>query len=153
MRARGLGMFSLVNWLVLLASFSFFSRDSVVSLPSLSFYAGITAVLLGICVRQWAVATLGRFFSPLIGIQAGQVVIRNGPYRLVRHPSYTGLLMIEGGVGLATQSLVGLLAILLTFAVIFGYRIAVEERMLMTELDGSYREYMEETKRLIPYLV
>ena len=72
---------------------------------------------------------------------------------LVRHPSYTGVLITFIGLGLAVQSLGALLVLLLVFSVSFGYRMWVEERTLLSELGQDYASYMKRTKRLIPFIV
>lgn len=81
-----------------------FAASGIASLPSWSFYVGISLMIAGIVLRQWSIAVLGRYFSPTIGIQEGQAVVDRGPYRLVRHPSYTGLLIIYIGLGFVIQS-------------------------------------------------
>ena len=75
-----------------------------------------------------------------------------GPYRYVRHPSYTGALTIFVGLGLALQSWGAVLALLLIFAVVWGYRIHVEEGVLISQLGEAYVSYARRTKRLIPYV-
>lgn len=152
-KAYRLGPLGLLNWLGLIAAYSIFSHNTVGLLPEWTYYAGIIVILAGIVVRQWSIAVLGRFFSPYIGVQKDQSVVQKGPYRLVRHPSYTGLLMIELGLGLAIQSWAALAVILAVYAIVFSYRISVEERMLLAEIGGSYQEYMKRTKRLIPFLI
>jgi protein-S-isoprenylcysteine O-methyltransferase Ste14 len=89
----------------------------------------------------------------MIGVQKDQKVVQNGPYRLIRHPSYTGLLVIFIGWGLAFQSWGAVLAVILVFGFCFGYRMISEERMLTSELGKSYTEYMKRTKRIIPFLI
>jgi protein-S-isoprenylcysteine O-methyltransferase Ste14 len=96
---------------------------------------------------------LGNFFSLDVGTQKGQKVVKNGPYKLVRHPSYTGLLLTVVGIGLALQSWEGVIVIILGFGFGFGYRIHVEEKLLVSKLGDEYIEYMKETKRLIPYIL
>ena len=61
-------------------------------LPSWVFYPGIVLMILGIILRQWSMAVLGRFFSGTVGTQEGQFVVEKGPYKYIRHPSYTGAL-------------------------------------------------------------
>ncbi len=56
------------------------------------FWIGIGIILLGFALRVWAVTTLGKSFRTTVEIDDDQKVIRSGPYRLIRHPSYTGLL-------------------------------------------------------------
>ena len=110
-------------------------------------------MLLGVLVRQYAIAILGRFFSLTVQIAEDHKVVEKGPYRLVRHPSYTGVLITFIGLGLAVQSWGALLALLGVFSVSFGYRMWVEERTLLSELGEDYASYMKRTKRLIPFIV
>jgi protein-S-isoprenylcysteine O-methyltransferase Ste14 len=80
-------------------------------------------------------------------------VVEKGPYRVVRHPSYTGVLITFIGLGLAVQSWGALLVLLGVFSLSFGYRMRVEEKALLSELGEDYASYMKRTKRLIPYLI
>lgn len=130
-----------------------FASNGIAMLPGWVSYVGIALMVAGIIVRQWAIAVLGRYFSPVVGIQEGQKVVKTGPYRLVRHPSYTGALMIIVGVGLALQSWGAVLVLLLVFSITFGYRIRMEEKVLVSELGDEYTQYMKTTKRIIPYII
>ena len=122
-------------------------------LPDWAFYLGIFLTFLGIIVRQVSIAILGRFFSTTVQIAEDHQVVEKGPYRLVRHPSYTGVLITFIGLGLAVQSLGALLALSVLFSIAFGYRIWVEERSLLLGLGQDYANYMKRTKRLIPFLI
>jgi len=122
-------------------------------LPDWVFYPGIFLMLLGVVVRQWAIAVLGRFFSLTVRVAEDHRVVVRGPYRLVRHPSYTGVLITFIGLALAVQSSGALLVLLAVFSVSYGYRMRVEERVLQSELGQDYAEYMKRTKRLIPFLI
>ena len=122
-------------------------------LPDWVFYPGIFLMLLGVLVRQWAIAVLGRFFSLTVRVAEDHRVIDKGPYRLVRHPSYTGALITFIGLSLAVQSLGALLVLLGVFVVSYGYRMRVEEKTLLSELGEDYANYMKRTKRLIPYII
>ena len=122
-------------------------------LPDWVFYPGIFLMLLGVVVRQWAIAVLGRFFSLTVRVAEDHRVVVKGPYRLVRHPSYTGVLITFIGLALAVQSSGTLLVLLAVFGVSYGYRMRVEERVLLSALGQDYAEYMKRTKRLIPSLI
>src|SRR2546426_9897921 len=122
-------------------------------LPDWAFYPGIFLMFLGILVRQWAIAVLGRFFSLTVRVAEDHRVVERGPYRLVRHPSYTGGLITFIGLALAVQSLGALLVLLGVFSVSYGYRMRVEEKALLSELGEDYANYMKRTKRLIPHLI
>ena len=130
-----------------------FAASGIASLPSWSFYVGTGLMIAGIVLRQWSIAVLGRYFSPTIGIQEGQAVVDRGPYRLVRHPSYTGLLIIYIGLGFVIQSWGAVLVLIAYFAAAFGYRIHVEEAVLTSKLGDEYVAYAKRTKRLIPYVL
>jgi len=122
-------------------------------LPDWVFYPGIFLMLLGVFLRQWAIAVLGRFFSLTVRVAEDHRVIDKGPYRLVRHPSYSGVLITFIGLSLAVQSLGALLVLLSVFVVSYGYRMRVEEKALLAELGEDYSNYMKRTKRLIPYII
>jgi protein-S-isoprenylcysteine O-methyltransferase Ste14 len=134
-----------------------FAQNGVAMIPlavySIFFWMGIAFILAGIIIRQWAIITLGRFFSLSVRIAQDQRVIEDGPYKLVRHPSYFGVLLSFVGLGFALESWGGLLVILLVFSLVFGYRIIVEERALQANLGSAYENYMKRTKRLIPNLI
>ncbi len=142
----------LTVWISLGIALSF-GYGGVGRLPDWVFYLGIFLMLLGIGVRQWAIAVLGRFFSLNVRVVGDHRVVDKGPYRLVRHPSYTGVLITFIGLSLAVQSLGALLVLIAVFTVSFGYRIRVEEKTLLTALGDNYASYMKRTKRIIPYLI
>ncbi|WP_217694299.1 methyltransferase family protein [Haladaptatus litoreus] len=119
--------------------------------PHLVFWLGITTVLLGVAIRRYAVWTLGRYFSITVTVKSTDDVVDVGPYRWVRHPSYTGGLLSLVGLGIAVGNWLSFLIILLAGIVGYGYRISVEERALRGELGNDYREYATETPyRLVP---
>jgi protein-S-isoprenylcysteine O-methyltransferase Ste14 len=119
---------------------------------SLVFGLGIAVALLGIALRWWAVLTLGRFFTTRVITRPDQTVVQSGPYRWVRHPSYTGALLTVLGVLLCNTNWLSLACFVLALPG-FAYRIAVEERALATALGEPYRDYMRRTKRLVPFVV
>ena len=130
-----------------------FASSGVAKLPNSVFYLGIFFMVLGIVIRQWAIAVLGRFFSRTVAVQERQTVVETGPYRYVRHPSYTGALIFFVGFGLALLSGGAVLALVPIFAVAYGYRIQVEEKLLIAELGEAYVSYARRTKRLIPFVI
>jgi len=95
---------------------------------------------------------LGRYYSTYVEVLPDHTVIESGPYRLVRHPNYLGQIVGTTGLGLALQSWVALLVLVLAAAGFFAYRIRNEEGFLVAEIGDSYANYMTRTKRLIPFV-
>src|SRR4029077_5588899 len=106
--------------------------------------------LAGLALRFWAILTLGRFFKVTISIQQGHRVVRSGPYRVLRHPSYSGLLLILLGLGLMLGTWPGLAALIVLSLVGVLIRIRVEESALIEALGQEYVSYAAETRRRIP---
>jgi protein-S-isoprenylcysteine O-methyltransferase Ste14 len=118
----------------------------------LAFLMGLTLITLGIGLRQYAVRTLGKYFTGEVSTQAGQALIQTGPYRWVRHPGYAGSLISLIGLGLALTNWLSLCSLALVLLGLI-YRIRVEERTLVEAFGPAYRQYMQRTKRLIPRLI
>jgi protein-S-isoprenylcysteine O-methyltransferase Ste14 len=113
---------------------------------------GLAMFTAGLALRAWAVHELGRFFKFTVVVQADHRVVDSGPYRLIRHPSYTGLLVAELGLGIALGTWLSIPACLLPPLIGFGLRLTHEERVLAEELGEPYRSYMRRTWRLVPGL-
>jgi len=116
------------------------------------FALGVAVAIAGIAFRQYAVATLGRFFTTRVMTQPGQIVVEAGPYKYVRHPSYSGVLLTVLGVLLCSTNWLSLACFVLALPGI-AYRIKVEEGALIRALGEPYREYMRRTPRLVPFFV
>jgi protein-S-isoprenylcysteine O-methyltransferase Ste14 len=116
------------------------------------FFVGIGLMLAGLAFRFYAMWVLGRFFTYDITVQVGQTVVETGPYRYIRHPSYTGALITLVGLGLALGNWAALLTILVCMGIAYAYRIAVEEAALVAVLGQPYKKYMRRTQRLVPFL-
>ena len=112
--------------------------------------AGLAIMLAGIGLRAWSIVSLGRFFTYAVQVEEGQRVVEDGPYRLLRHPSYTGLLMAFAGFGLALDNWLSLAVIVLLPLAAVLVRIRAEEAALTRELGDAYRSYSERTRRLVP---
>jgi protein-S-isoprenylcysteine O-methyltransferase Ste14 len=149
---RGSVLLIFVSIAVSIAVAFSFASYGIAMLPSWAFYPGIILMAAGIALRQWSIAVLGRFFSAAVRIQQEHKVVEAGPYRYVRHPSYTGALVIFAGLGLALQSWGAVVVLVLIFAAVYGYRIRVEEEALISELGEAYIAYSRRTKKLIPYV-
>ena len=114
------------------------------------FVVGIILILSGMGLRAWSIATLGRFFQYQIRVQSGHHVVTGGPYRYVRHPSYTGIALVLIGIALACDDVWSLLAVLVLGGVGLGVRIHAEERQLEQALGAEYEQFAGSRKRLVP---
>jgi protein-S-isoprenylcysteine O-methyltransferase Ste14 len=115
-------------------------------------WIGLVLFWGGISLRLWSFRTLGRYFTFTVQTSGDQPVITDGPYRLIRHPSYAGLLLVVMAIGLFIGNWWALIA--LTAAVAGGlvFRIGVEERALIQTLGDGYRDYAATHKRLVPLI-
>ena len=117
------------------------------------FILGVALIVLGSLLRRYCWRTLGEYFTGDVKARSDQPVIRSGPYRLIRHPAYTGGMMMFIGIGLALGSFLAVILLTATTIAAYGYRVAVEERALVEAIGEPYRVYMAECKRFIPYIV
>lgn len=111
---------------------------------------GVAVMWSGLIIRGSAVAALGRAFRTTVEVDPGQAVVTTGPYRFIRHPSYSGLLLILAGLGLALGTWIGLVACVVLPLPALLWRIHVEEAEMLRVLGDRYRIYAAHTKRLIP---
>lgn len=114
--------------------------------------AGIVVILLGTVLRWWAIFTLGRYFTIDVAVRSTQSVVQSGPYRFVRHPSYTAILIMLLGVGMALANWASLVAMLAGGLIGLLYRVKVEEHALVEGLGQPYMDYMRTTRRFIPFI-
>lgn len=106
----------------------------------------------GLALRWWAIIVLGRFFTVDVTIAKDHELVESGPFRVVRHPSYTGLLLAFVGFALSVGNWAAFLVIVIPILAAFIYRMDIEERALTAGLGDRYVDYMRRTKRLIPGL-
>lgn len=111
---------------------------------------GIALMVAGLAIRWTAIYTLGRYFTRTVTIRSDHRIIRKGLYKTLRHPSYTGSLLAQFGLGLALMNWLGFVLIFVPLVVAASYRIRVEEDALAQAFGGEYVEYANSTKRLIP---
>jgi protein-S-isoprenylcysteine O-methyltransferase Ste14 len=127
-------------------SFSFVGNDSV------GLWIGVAIVLAGLGMRIWAVVALGVSFRLTVETHQGQKVVDSGPYRYVRHPAYSGLLLICLGYGLSLQNWLSLVSSVVFPVAALLYRIHVEEQYLVASIGEDYNRYQMRTKRIIPWI-
>jgi protein-S-isoprenylcysteine O-methyltransferase Ste14 len=104
-----------------------------------------------VCLAIVSRIHLGRQWSAQVQLRQDHKVIKTGPYRLLRHPIYTGIFLTVIGLFLMNGRWLGLLGVLV-LVVAYYFKIAAEERLLLTHFGEEYRDYMKKTYRLIPWV-
>jgi protein-S-isoprenylcysteine O-methyltransferase Ste14 len=118
----------------------------------LLFGLGIVVMVTGSAVRLWAITTLGRWFTYDVRVTEGQPVVQTGPYRWVRHPSYTGVLLVLLGIGLTLGNWLSVVLIVVLPTVGLVRRIRVEEDALLGTIGEPYERCAAAKPRLFPGL-
>src|SRR5450432_3601193 len=131
-----------------LAALSHVGPRLFAGLPWHWFGAGLFAA--GTALRWWSIVHLGRFFSVDVAIASDHKVVDTGPYCVVRHPSYTGLLLQCAGLGVVLGTALSLSVIIVPTFLVLSHRIRVEERALLGNFGENYAAYTRRTKRLLP---
>jgi protein-S-isoprenylcysteine O-methyltransferase Ste14 len=147
-----------VLWVIIVASVAAGSYIAIywpaATLPFRKMFAFVAVVLFvaGIILRWWAIIALGRFFTVDVTIEKDHELIERGPFHVVRHPSYAGVLLAFVGFALSLRNWAALLVILLPIGAAFIHRMNVEEEALSRALGAYYTQYMKRTKRLVPFV-
>jgi protein-S-isoprenylcysteine O-methyltransferase Ste14 len=110
----------------------------------------LAAVVLGVAFALWAIATLGRHYDVELEIHSDHELVRDGPYRVVRHPLYAGLGLHFAGACLATGNLALIAGTVLVTYPALVYRAWVEERLLRERFGAAYDEYARRVGMLVP---
>ncbi|MCB0495145.1 MAG: isoprenylcysteine carboxylmethyltransferase family protein [Cyclobacteriaceae bacterium] len=152
----------LFNWMPLLLAFYLLGpgdwfghtliREKFVEHTNLVGIIGLIPCLLGFAIAIWSRLLLGTNWSLSVQKKEKHELIIRGPYKLVRHPIYTGLLLMFCGNALIVGDYRAIIAVLIVF-VSFWFKLKKEEKLLTEVFGDNYREYMQKTKRMIPWLI
>jgi protein-S-isoprenylcysteine O-methyltransferase Ste14 len=116
----------------------------------LAFGIGMVVLLAGLALRGWSFKVLGDYFTFTVMVSSDQPVVGAGPYRVLRHPGYSGILLACAGVGLAAANWVALGVAVAAPLALLLVRIRIEERALLATLGERYLSYAAGHKRLVP---
>ncbi len=112
---------------------------------------GTVAVFAGgLALRWWAILSLRKFFTVDVAIAADHRLIVRGPYRLMRHPSYTGMVLAFAALAATFQNWLSFPGVLGPILLALAYRIRVEEAALRAAFGEDYARYAQTTRRLLP---
>ncbi|MFG1646666.1 methyltransferase family protein [Amycolatopsis sp. NPDC049252] len=107
---------------------------------------------LGLLLRWWSFVSLGKYFTVTVRTSEDQPVVDRGPYRVLRHPSYTGLLLVFAGGGLISGNWVSAAGAVVVLLLALVHRLRIEERALGEALGHRYRRFAAHRARLVPYV-
>ena len=113
---------------------------------------GILFFAAGVFLRYWGILHLKSQFTRHVTVQRGDGIVSSGPYRKLRHPLYTALLLIAVGMALFFQSIIAAIFGGALVAWALSKRMDGEEAMLLAEFGEEYREWMKRRARLIPFI-
>ncbi len=111
--------------------------------------AGVALTYLGLPLTIWSRAHLGRYWSGVVALKQDHRLIQSGPYRVVRHPLYSGIILAAIGMGLCVTTWSSLLGIAL-LTTCFDRRAHKEDALLASEFGAEFAAYRQHTGRLMP---
>jgi protein-S-isoprenylcysteine O-methyltransferase Ste14 len=116
------------------------------------FFFGLAMVAIGLLFSVWARAHLGRNWSASVTVKQGHELVQSGPYRLVRHPIYTGLLLALLGTAVARGDAQGFLAVLIACVAVWR-KLRIEEQWMQETFGDVYAGYRARVSALIPFVL
>ena len=114
---------------------------------------GIILIVIGIIIRAWSVNLLGIYFTPTVQIQQKHKLITSGPYKWIRHPSYTGAFLAITSGALVLNTTIGYAIAVAAMGFCYSIRISIEEKELEKYFGNQYIEYKMRTKKMIPFIL
>jgi protein-S-isoprenylcysteine O-methyltransferase Ste14 len=112
---------------------------------------GVATMVAGALLRRHCFRALGNNFTFQVTVSDKSSIVKHGAYRWVRHPSYTGGMLYNIGIGLALTNWLSVLLLAVGMATVYAYRVRIEEEALC-RTHGDYSDYMRHTKRFIPFI-
>lgn len=136
---------------VILAPFSDGRSIGILYVENIVRYIGLFVTIPGFVLMQAGEKYLAKQFSIEVTLQKDHKLIQSGPYKVIRHPRYLGILIFFTGISLTFRSLLGIF-IVLALAGVLIWRVFAEEKMMREEFGKEWEEYQSKTWRLIPYI-
>jgi protein-S-isoprenylcysteine O-methyltransferase Ste14 len=143
---------SFVVLVIIFFSFPGCFRRRLVPFSEAREWLGIAVCALGVAIAIWARSILGRNWSGNPTIKEDHELVERGPYRWVRHPIYTGILLALIGTGIARAQVRDVVLFVFSFVALW-LKLRVEERLMLRQFPEAYPEYMRRTKALVPFLL
>ncbi|MEM8523635.1 MAG: isoprenylcysteine carboxylmethyltransferase family protein [Bacteroidota bacterium] len=136
---------SVIDW-------AYFNSESPTTNEKAYQSVGLFLLVTGSTIRIWAISHLGKYFANTVSFNSEHQLVKSGPYKIIRHPSYLGAyLAIIGSAFFLNSTVFASIAIVMMFFV-YQYRIKVEEQGLIGIFQNEYLQYMKQSKRMIPFI-
>jgi len=129
--------------------FPAFFCSKIVAPGSAVYFTGVGVLVAGLAFAIWARRWLGRNWSGIVTLKQDHELVRGGPYRFVRHPIYTGILLGLAGSAIARDEWRGIFAVLIGYAALWR-KLKLEERWMIERFGDAYRQFQAEVPALIP---
>ncbi len=113
---------------------------------------GVVLYSLGIGLRYWSMFVLRGHFSRHVHVKATMELVSHGPYRLMRHPLYTGLFLCVLGISIYLGTIIGILLSVVIMTHVLKKRMVIEEKMLTATLPKQYEEWKQKRWILLPWV-
>ena len=113
---------------------------------------GMFMIGSGLVLRVAAILTLGKFFTATARATKQQILVKNGPYSFIRHPSYAGAIIVMTGVPVLLNNTVTFFSTVLLLTLAYNIRIKNEEKVLISIFGDRYVRYSERVKKMIPHI-
>ncbi|HEY6969926.1 MAG TPA: isoprenylcysteine carboxylmethyltransferase family protein [Candidatus Angelobacter sp.] len=114
-------------------------------------FAGVAATFAGLCIAVWARFRLGGNWSGTVTLKENHTLIRKGPYSMVRHPIYSGILLALLGTAFVFREVRNLVTLGLVLVMLL-LKIRTEEQFMLEQFGAEYKEYSQKVKALIPFV-
>jgi protein-S-isoprenylcysteine O-methyltransferase Ste14 len=116
------------------------------------FGIGIILVVIGLFIRIKAILTLNQYFTYAVSKVDNHELIETGLYKSIRHPGYSGQLLIFTGISGALSNWLSIILMMIPVSIGYLYRIKVEEKFMEEQIGERYLNYQKRTKKLIPLI-
>ncbi len=138
---------------LIILAMPFCDRRDILTMPDVSAlrWTGLVLIITGILLITWTTLELGRQYSVYITLQKDHKLITGGPYKFIRHPRYTGVMIVALGMAILFRSWITMMALPFLLALLI-FRLTNEEKLLREEFGGQWVEYVRRSWRLIPYI-
>jgi len=113
---------------------------------------GMVIFIVGFIIRWLSIFQLGKMFTVDVSITNDHILKTDGLYKVARHPSYLGLVLIITGIAFFMDDLFSIAVVVIPVFLVTNYRISVEEKVLIAEFGSQYEGYKRRVRKIVPFI-